>query len=247
MKIISVPSPNFSSGRKGYHPEAIVIHIMEGTLPGTDSWFRNPQSSVSAHYGVGAGGEVHQYVQETDTAWHAGRVHAPTWTAIKPSGTGSYVNPNYYTIGIEHEGNEQSEWNDAMYNATGELIADISKRWNISLDRSHIIGHHEIYSIKTCPGFKVDLQKLVDLSRLKAGYVAPSAIVNVPGIAVTTTALNLRKGGASASAPLVRTVNKGTSLNFTGYVENGERIKNSARWYQTAEGFWFWGGGVRIL
>jgi N-acetylmuramoyl-L-alanine amidase len=39
MDIITIPSPNYTKGRAGYKPVAIVIHIMEGTLNGTDSWF----------------------------------------------------------------------------------------------------------------------------------------------------------------------------------------------------------------
>ena len=50
MNIIKKPSPNYSTGRLGYRPEAIVIHVMDGTLVGTDSWFANPQSAVSAHW-----------------------------------------------------------------------------------------------------------------------------------------------------------------------------------------------------
>jgi N-acetyl-anhydromuramyl-L-alanine amidase AmpD len=68
MEIIQKKSPNFWVGRKGYRPEAIVIHIMDGTLIGTDSWFANHTSQVSAHYGIGKNGEIHQYVQENDTA-----------------------------------------------------------------------------------------------------------------------------------------------------------------------------------
>ncbi len=165
MNIIQIPSPNILKGRKGNKPEAIVIHVMEGSLSGTDSWFKNPASKVSAHYGIGKNGEVHQYVQEADTAWHAGRVHAPSWRIIKTAGNGLYVNPNYYTIGIEHEGNETSEWTDAMYAADAELIKAIATRWGIPIDRDHIIGHHEIYSIKTCPGFKVDMDKIVAMCR----------------------------------------------------------------------------------
>jgi hypothetical protein len=41
-------SPNFTRGRKAFKPEAIVIHIMEGTLSGTDSWFASKASQVSA-------------------------------------------------------------------------------------------------------------------------------------------------------------------------------------------------------
>ena len=246
MAIISIPSPNFSSGRKSYHPEAVVIHIMDGTLTGTDSWFKNPQSNVSAHYGIGKNGEVHQYVQEVDTAWHAGRVNAPTWSLIKPTGSGTYINPNLYTIGIEHEGDDQSDWTDEMYNTSRDLLADICKRWNIPLDRSHIIGHREIYSLKTCPGAKVDLNKLVDQARKKSGYVSPSNIVNEIGKVTTTTILNLRRSSPSTNAPLARTVNKGTLLGYIAYTDNGEEVKNNKRWYQTADGLWFWGGRVAL-
>src|SRR5258708_2913484 len=112
-----IPSPNYTQGRKTYKPEAIVIHIMEGTLSGTDSWFQNAASSVSAHFGIGMNGEVHQYVDTENSAWHAGRVNAPSWKLIKPSPlfAGNFINTNYYTIGIEHEGKEDTEWTDAMY------------------------------------------------------------------------------------------------------------------------------------
>jgi len=167
MTIINVPSPNFHQGRQGFSPEAIVIHIMEGTLSGTDSWFASTISQVSAHYGIGKSGQVHQYVKEPDTAFHAGRVNAPSWSLIKQSGT-AFINPNLYTIGIEHEGNDESDWTDEMYDTSSSLIRDISGRWAIPLDRQHIIGHHEIYSLKTCPGNKVDLNKLIALAAGRA-------------------------------------------------------------------------------
>ncbi|MEK7643254.1 MAG: peptidoglycan recognition family protein [Patescibacteria group bacterium] len=147
MNIIQKPSPNFWSGRKGYRPEAVVIHIMDGTLVGTDSWFATPTSQVSAHYGVGRGGEIHQYVQEGDTAWHAGRVDKPSWKLIKPD-----TNPNLYTIGIEHEGKPNDVWIDAMKQTSANLIREICKRWQIPIDRQHIIGHYQIFSQKpNCP------------------------------------------------------------------------------------------------
>ncbi|MBL8037399.1 MAG: hypothetical protein JNN16_07870, partial [Nitrospira sp.] len=49
MAIQWIGSPNKDKGREGYRPEAIVIHIMEGTLKGTDAWFTNEESGVSAH------------------------------------------------------------------------------------------------------------------------------------------------------------------------------------------------------
>lgn len=245
MNILDIQSPNFSSGRKGYRPEAIVIHIMEGTLSGTDSWFRNAQSKVSAHYGIGVNGDVHRYVQETDTAWHAGRVNAPKWALIKPaSGRGMFVNPNYYTIGIEHEGDGDSEWTGAMYDASAELVAGISGRWSIPVDRSHIVGHREIYSLKTCPGSKVDMDKLVEMAKQKAVSTPSPGFVSVQGTVVTTTSLNLRRGSPARNSPAAAIIAKGIQLNYMGYTEKGEKVSGVSRWYKTAEGLWFWGGGV---
>lgn len=158
-----IPSPNFFKGRAGYKPEAIVIHVMAGSIKGADQWFSNPDSKVSAHYGISMQGEVHQYVDESNTAWHAGRVHAPTWKGLKPNGPGTYINPNFYTIGIEHEGKGDTDWPDAMYKASANMIRDICVRYLIPLDRNHIVGHHEIFSLKICPG-QVDLDKLIRLA-----------------------------------------------------------------------------------
>lgn len=38
MDIKWIRSPDKGKGRKGYRPEAIVIHIMDGTLAGTDRY-----------------------------------------------------------------------------------------------------------------------------------------------------------------------------------------------------------------
>ena len=249
MNIISVPSPNFTRGRGNYKPEAIVIHIMEGNLPGTDSWFGSRVSKVSAHYGVGKSGEVHQFVEEDNSAWHAGRVNAPSWRLIKPAaGSGLYINPNFYTIGIEHEGNAQSEWTDGMYTTSSQLVRSISQRWNIPLDRDHVIGHHEIYSIKTCPGFKVDLNKLIALA---ADRPVPAMVPVFPakflkvGKATTATRLNIRSRPDRSMAPIA-TVEPGIQLAYDGYTTEGESVDGNPNWYFTNEGGWFWSGGVHV-
>src|SRR6266704_3694410 len=90
---------NFRSGRNGHVVTAIVIHVMDGSLVGTGSWFNTVGSKVSAHYGIGKSGETHQYVDEADEAFHAGIAHYPTWAPAQ-----SGINPNLFTIGIEHEG-----------------------------------------------------------------------------------------------------------------------------------------------
>lgn len=247
MNITSIPSPNFTSGRKIYKPEAVVIHIMEGSLAGTDSWFKSPASNVSAHYGIGKTGEVHQYVKETDTAWHAGRVNNPSWQLIKPGGNGHFINPNYYTIGIEHEGNESSDWTEDMYNSSSEMIKSICSRWNIPIDRNHIIGHHEIYSLKTCPGHKVDLNKLIAIATNTPIAVAPPNGINkteAPGNAITKVSLNIRSQPNTNKIPIAK-VQEGVRLSYDGFTNDGEKVNGNSKWFFTHEGNWFWSGGVK--
>ena|SRR3990167_322967 len=166
---ITHPSPNYTKGRNGQKIIGVVCHIMEGTLKGTDYWFMDSASGVSAHYGIGRNGEIHYYVDEKNTAWHAGRVNKPSWS-LMPG-----INPNLVTIGIEHEGNAKSVWTKAQKEASASLVADICKRWNIVADRNTIIGHYEIDRIRrpNCPAVnKHIIGELVKMVRIKLYGVA---------------------------------------------------------------------------
>jgi N-acetyl-anhydromuramyl-L-alanine amidase AmpD len=248
MSALFIKSPNFTQGRKGFKPIAIVIHIMEGTLDGTDSWFGSRSSNVSAHYGIGKNGELHQYVKEEDTAWHAGRVDHPSWKLIKPAEdeAGMYINPNYYTIGIEHEGSEDTDWTEEMYATSSDLIAAIAQRWDITLDRDHVVGHHEIYSLKDCPGTKVDLNRLI----AQAGGAPPAVPewvvikTGVTGKATTKNNVNIRRDPSTRMVPLA-SVPPGIQLAYDGYTEVGQSIDGNSKWYYTDEGNWFWSGAMK--
>lgn len=239
MAIQWIGSPNRDKGREGYRPEAIVIHIMEGTLKGTDAWFRNEESGVSAHYGIGKTGEIHQYVGESDTAWHTGRIVAPTWLLLKRD-----VNPNWYTIGIEHEGGANTPWPDAMYKASAKLIDEISRRWAIPCDRDHIIGHREIRSDKTCPGFEVDLDQLIDLVKEIQQDSSTFNFVKRPGIVKVRVDMNIRRQAPTTAAPVVRTVEGGKKLKYQGWTSNGLTVNGNAHWYKTSDGNYFWAGAT---
>lgn len=158
---------NFEKGRRGRKPIAIVIHTMVGSLEGTYAWFKNPESKVSSHYGIGLDGRCWQFVKEEDTAWHAGRVYTPIWKLY--DGT----NPNYYTIGIENEDNGQpeAERTEAQYQTNASLVVEICKRWDIPIDREHIVGHREIYAKKTCPG-ALDVDRIVSLAKKMANEIS---------------------------------------------------------------------------
>lgn len=132
--IIWKGSPNHYTGRQGYGVTHITLHIMVGYLAGTDSTFANPSSQSSAHYGVGATGEIHQYVAETDC---------------------SYSDANYAsncsTISIEHEGGmaDGAVCTQACIDASARLCADIARRygwkklWHDGL-RGNVWLHREI-------------------------------------------------------------------------------------------------------
>lgn len=147
MEIIKNLVKNFSS-REGYKPELIVIHISAGSLTSMTNWFSTPNSQASAHYGVGKDGSILQYVEEKDKAWANGRVNNPSFSLYKPG-----INPNLYTISIENEGMDLAQYTDNQMQSLIELIKDITSRWNIPLDRDHIIGHYEIDAINRpyCP------------------------------------------------------------------------------------------------
>src|SRR3990167_5500656 len=146
--IVQKPSPNFKVGRQGYKPEIIVLHISSGSLASCISWFQNPASQVSAHYIVGLDGSVVQFVKDEDTSWAQGKVSAPTFKLYKQG-----VNPNAYCLSIENEGQDLSRAREAQLNALVGLIASLGAKWNIPLDRNHIIGHYEINSATrpNCP------------------------------------------------------------------------------------------------
>jgi hypothetical protein len=167
---------NHASGRSGHRPEALVIHVMEGTMESTLSWFRSPASKVSSHYGVSREGEVVQYVRDEDTAWHAGRVLRPTAEMVleRPG-----VNPNLWTIGIEHEGGANQEPTSAQLAASAELMKMLSDRWNIPLDLRHVIPHRAIYAEKTCPG-RIEVGTLISLARRGGAGTGGSTGASVP-------------------------------------------------------------------
>jgi N-acetylmuramoyl-L-alanine amidase len=153
---------NFQAGRGGKAPDVIVIHIMAGTELGTDAWFQNPAAQVSAHYGIAKTGAIHQYVQENDTAYHAG-LHGADFAKASAQVVKDRpgVNPNQYSIGIEHEGQPGDVWPEAMVEASRALIKKCAATWGIPLDRYHIVGHHEIYPGHNCPGPAVDMDAYV--------------------------------------------------------------------------------------
>lgn len=108
----------------------IVIHDTEGSYATTLSLVQDP-TYVSWHYTMrSADGHVAQHVATKDVAWHAGN-----W----------YVNA--HAIGIEHEGfaADGATWyTESLYRQSAKLVRYLSKKYDIPLDRAHIIGHDQV-------------------------------------------------------------------------------------------------------
>ncbi len=174
MEILQTPSSNFTAGRKGRIIVAIVNHITAGLMPGTLSWLRNPAAKASAHYLISKNGEIYQLVKDENTAWHAGIVNQPDWPLYDGS------NPNYYTLGIEHEALAGEGLTEKQYQASLWLHQHLLNKWRIKLDRDHIIGHYRIDGInrKNDPGAAFPWDRLFqDLSKDEAEE--SSELVNI--------------------------------------------------------------------
>jgi len=237
---IGCASVNFRSGRPpGFKPEAIVIHIGEGSLRSIDQQFNDPNSHVSAHYCVSKTGNIHQYVHEIDTAFHAGTVDRPSWPLIKPGRTpGSIINPNFYTIGIEHEGFADDQWPEAQIDTSAALVAEIAQRWQIPLDESHVIRHHQIRFSKSCPGNVIKISDILERILPPAPGGAPQATT-----VKTVSNLRVRKGAPSLTAPVDRTIPAQTTLAVTAIVK-GDAVNGNNKWYADGAGNFFWSGGT---
>ena len=147
MQLLWKPTPNISERSDGVKISHIVMHIMDGTLAGTDAWFSVAKSGVSAHYGIGKNGEIHQYARDEVRTWHAGN-RLPVPGLVIPAG-----NPNDWSIGIEHEGRgTDTELPDALYESSAQLVARLCRKFSIPADEQHILLHRELYTKKTCPG-----------------------------------------------------------------------------------------------
>ena len=134
-----IKATHFSKGRSGRKIETITIHHMAGVLT-CEQCGRIFQGNrqASAHYGVGSDGRIAQYVDEADTAW-----------------SNSNWDSNCKSITIETSNSSVGgNWpiSDKVINSLIRLVADVSKRNNITLVKGKTVVWHQMYTATTCPG-----------------------------------------------------------------------------------------------
>lgn len=131
--------------------DMVVIHVVQGGYATALKVFKDPGHGAAAHYVVRKDGHIAQMIRELDVAFHAGNK--------------SY---NERSIGIEHEGfvDKKSSFTDAMYESSARLTAGICERYDIPVDREHIIGHVEVPGTDhTDPGPHWDWDRYLKLVR----------------------------------------------------------------------------------
>jgi hypothetical protein len=152
---IPAHSGNYTAANRGAGDiKTIIVHDTEGSYTGTISWFKNPQSMVSAHYVIrSSDGHIAQMVDEKNVAWHIGCY-------------------NQNSIGLEHEGYaaKPEQWfTEAMYMESAKLAAYLADKYMVPKEHrtGGIQGHGEAPDCSTHtdpgPGWKWD--HYIDLVR----------------------------------------------------------------------------------
>ncbi|MEU6126059.1 N-acetylmuramoyl-L-alanine amidase [Streptomyces sp. NPDC047123] len=134
-----------------YAIDRVVIHVVQGGYQTALRVFKDPGHGAAAHYVVRKDGHIAQMIRELDVAFHAGNK--------------SY---NERSIGIEHEGfvDQKASFTGPMYAASARLTAGICRRYDIPVDREHIVGHVEVPGTDhTDPGPHWDWDRYLRLVR----------------------------------------------------------------------------------
>jgi photosystem II stability/assembly factor-like uncharacterized protein len=146
----------------------IVIHTTEAPYAAAIRTFSYAGGNASADYVIrSSDGAITQMVRETDIPWH--------------SGNRQY---NATSIGIEHEAfvHDCSGYTNAMYRSSARLVAYLTRKYGIPIDRTHIIGHYQVpdpyhpgefggFAHHIDPGPCWDWRKYMRLVRIDAGRI----------------------------------------------------------------------------
>jgi hypothetical protein len=139
---------NFTKGGQ-LAVQGVVVHIMAGTLAGSESWFRNPEARASAHFGTGKAGQLYQWVDTADRAW-AQAAGNKTW------------------LSVENEGKGGDALTDAQLDRNAEVLAWAHRVYSVPLQVAsgpsgrglgyHAMGGAEWGGHFSCPGAPIIAQ-----------------------------------------------------------------------------------------
>ncbi|MFB6535103.1 peptidoglycan-binding protein [Streptomyces noursei] len=139
-----IPNNHTSGGQSSV--TGVVIHIMDGSLSGTDSWFRNSEAQASSHFGTGRHGALYQWVDTADRAW-------------------AQAGGNRDWLSIENEGRGGDSLTSAQIDRCAEILAWAHRVYGVPLAVTHSttgrgLGYHAMGGAAwgghtSCPGPRV--------------------------------------------------------------------------------------------
>ena len=175
-----LPLEDFSYAREA-SPQFVMIHFTSNVMANRENPYDTDDLrsifvdyGVSIHYIIDREGTVRCYIPEDRVAWHAGKGEwkgDPAFTdrmnyhsiGIELAAIGSADDMSIYLTQEEYDALDSSliGFTDAQYEALSLLVADICGRYQIPMDRDHVIGHEEYASRKQDPGELFDWSRIV--------------------------------------------------------------------------------------
>lgn len=138
-----------------------MTDVPDDDISAVANWFNNPDSQVSAHYGISTGGKIWQFVLLSDTAWANG-IKKPDHRWKWPG------NPNPRTVSIETEGGPDDPVTQEMYNSVLSTCKQVMLAYP---SITHLYAHSAIANTQ-CPGPRWTTGKLATLAtELELGLV----------------------------------------------------------------------------
>jgi hypothetical protein len=145
--------------------QGLLLHIEQGSESGTDSWFHNPNSQVSAHFGNPKSGGLDQWVDTNDAAW------------AEAAGNSKWIS-------IENEGNSGDALTDNQVANAALLLAWLNLTENIPMQLADAttdfgLGYHSMGGVPwgnhpDCPGAPIIAQRATIVAQAQALVIGPT-------------------------------------------------------------------------
>lgn len=144
-------------GRQGQSIEAVVLHIMEGTVAGSLSWWASGNADASSSVMVGKDGSLLRVIEDRHGPWTNGDVNQPTAKGKGLLDAIGWRNPNLASVTIEAEGYSGDAPTEAMVETICWMVTEWMSRHFLDLD--DIYKHADINSVTRagCPGAYYDV------------------------------------------------------------------------------------------
>lgn len=169
------------SWEREHAPEFVMVHFTSAVVEHRDDPFNMDHIrqifvdyDISIHYIIDREGVVRCYIPEDRVAWHAGKgefANDPKYTnqmnqyaiGVEIAATGSQKDMELYMTAEEYAALDDAfkGFSDAQYEALKLLVADLCSRYDIPMDRDHVIGHQDYSPAKNDPGELFDWSRVL--------------------------------------------------------------------------------------